>query len=84
MCDKIPYASSFEAQQIISQARHADGHKSYTTGRRFKHRHSYKPKRAYKCPECGMWHLTSQKKLKNKKVIGQNYRRINKLQNKAI
>lgn len=68
MCDKIGYPTVFEAQKVISQANHIKPH-NFISKRRAKRRQPYKPKRAYKCEECNMWHLTSQKKKhKNKRI----------------
>jgi len=53
-CEKIPYNTYFEAQTVINQAN--------SQGRRIlRHLNRKKPKRAYKCPYCGKYHLTSQK-----------------------
>ena len=56
MCEKISYESFFEAEKRLSRFKKG---RSYT-GRR---KATKKPKRAYKCKFCGLYHLTSQKKI---------------------
>jgi len=55
MCEKISYNTFFEAQSVINHAKGIGRRKN-------RHRASYIPKRAYKCPDCGKIHLTSKKK----------------------
>lgn len=55
MCEKLSFDSFFEAQKVVNKAM------SY--GRAInRHRSNKKPKRCYKCPDCGKVHLTSKKK----------------------
>lgn len=53
-CDKVSYESFAEAEKAV---------KGFKKGR---HHHrkfaTKKPKRAYKCEICGMYHITSMKK----------------------
>jgi len=59
-CFKIAYPSFREAQSIINYSRK---HR-YTNGKRRNKLVGKKGKqlqRSYKCDECGMWHITSQK-----------------------
>jgi hypothetical protein len=56
-CDKVEYESFFEAERTISGFK--KGRSYGKSGRRLA---TKKPKRAYKCEECGKFHLTSQKK----------------------
>lgn len=55
MCDKTTYQSFFEAEKALS---------GFKKGRSYHGRRvaTKKPKRAYKCEVCGLYHLTSQKK----------------------
>lgn len=55
MCDKKSYDTYYEAEKVLSMVR---------TGRTYKYRRlaTKKPKRVYKCEECGNYHLTSQVK----------------------
>lgn len=62
MCDKIPYETYAEAQHVINVA-HKIPHKiEMDTGRRINRRQKPRPKRVYKCEECGKYHLTSKLK----------------------
>ena len=57
LCEKVTYDSFNEA---MSRAQSSKKGRSYgKTGRRLA---TKKPKRAYKCPVCGKFHITSQKK----------------------
>lgn len=51
MCEKVAYPSQREANEVINSF-----HKSHLRGRTGKKI----PCRAYRCPDCGMWHLTSE------------------------
>ena len=55
MCDKLSFDTFFEGQKVVNHA--------VNIGRR-KNRHlaTKMPKRVYKCPDCGKYHLTSKKK----------------------
>lgn len=55
MCEKTTYRTFFEAEKKLGSFKKG---RSYT-GRR---RATKKPKRAYKCEICGLYHLTSMKK----------------------
>ena len=57
VCDKRTYDSFSEAQTVVNSAS--------KVGRKYKNRRfaTKKPKRVYKCENCGKYHLTS--KLKN-------------------
>lgn len=50
MCDKLSFDSFSEAQKVVNNA--------MSMGRRKnRHRATKKPKRVYRCPDCGMYHL---------------------------
>jgi hypothetical protein len=60
MCEKLSFTTFFEAQKVVNIATNI--------GRRQnRHRATKIPKRAYRCPECGNYHLTSKKKLNKTK-----------------
>jgi len=63
-CDKVTYNSFEEAQRVVNAA--AKAPRFYHNGKRMNRRVTYKPKRAYKCPNCGMYHLTSKKEEKRR------------------
>lgn len=54
MCDKLSFDTYFEGQKVVSNAKIVR-----TKNRRRATKH---PKRVYKCPDCGKYHLTSKKK----------------------
>ncbi len=59
-CFKLAYPSFREAQGVIN---HSRKHR-YVDGKRVNRLMGRKDKqlqRSYKCDECGMWHITSQK-----------------------
>lgn len=60
MCEKLSFDSFSEGQKVVNKAL------SWGRGNR-RRQNSKKPKRVYKCPECGMYHLTSKKKLNKTK-----------------
>lgn len=55
MCEKVTYQTFFEAAKQLG---------NFKKGRSYngRNRCTKKPKRAYKCEVCGLYHLTSQKK----------------------
>lgn len=57
ICEKTTYYSFFEAEKRLSKFK--KGRSYGKTGRRLA---TKKPKRAYHCPHCGFYHITSQKK----------------------
>ena len=59
MCEKLNFETFAEAQKVVNKALSF----GRTTIRRLNQK---KPKRVYHCPDCGMYHLTSQKKKKSK------------------
>lgn len=66
-CDKRTYESFGEAQEMLNKARNFQTRK--VDGRRMKRRQPpYKPKRAYKCDLCGLYHLTSMTGWKKQKA----------------
>ena len=56
-CEKIAYESFTDAQKVVNRALKI----GRTMNRRMANK---KPKRVYKCELCGLYHLTSQKKIK--------------------
>ncbi|MDD4972476.1 MAG: hypothetical protein PHT07_23850 [Paludibacter sp.] len=55
MCEKLSFDTFFEGQKVVNNATNI--------GRRQnRHRATRVPKRVYKCPDCGKYHLTSKKK----------------------
>jgi len=61
MCDKLEFDSFFEGQKVVNVAQRI--------GRRTnRHRATKHPKRVYKCPDCGKYHLTSKKKVNKTKI----------------
>lgn len=65
MCDKITYQSFGDAQAVINGFRNFKPWK--IDGRRVKRRQPDNvPTRAYKCDECGGYHLTKMKAWKKK------------------
>lgn len=59
-CDKLSFDTFSEAQHVVNIAQ---GRKTN------RHRANKIPKRAYKCPDCGKFHLTSKKNKNYKKKI---------------
>lgn len=59
-CDKTTYETFAEAQTVVNKAE--NGNRFYKHGKRYNHRQTYKPKRAYRCERCGKYHLTSRNK----------------------
>ncbi len=59
ICEKLSFESFDEAQKVVNKAN--KGNRHYINGKRVSHRQTKKPKRVYKCPECCLYHLTSQK-----------------------
>jgi hypothetical protein len=57
---KLSFETFAEAQKVVNTASRQKHH--YTHGRRVNRRQNKKPKRVYKCLECGKYHLTSQNK----------------------
>lgn len=55
MCEKIGYNTYAEAKKVVNNAQKIG---------RVKHRNlsNKRPKRVYKCPLCGLYHLTSKKR----------------------
>lgn len=62
MCEKLSFNSFYEAQKVVSTAR------SIAKRSNNRHRATKTPKRTYKCPDCGKYHLTSKKKLNKTKI----------------
>lgn len=65
-CDKLSFDTYSEAQTVINKA---NTWGRVTGKRRLQNK---KPKRVYKCPDCGKYHLTSKKK-----KFGHHYRLVN-------
>lgn len=64
MCEKICYTSFAEALKVINRAKRF---RAYRDGRRVKRRSPPQiPRRPYKCPECGFYHLSHLKTFKEK------------------
>lgn len=61
MCEKLCFDSYPEAEKVIITA------KSIRRRSSNRHRAQKIPVRAYKCPECGKYHLTSKKKVNKTK-----------------
>lgn len=59
MCEKVTYDSFFDAEKSIS--RHKKGRAYGNSARRMA---TKVPKRAYKCNDCGKYHITSMLKKK--------------------
>jgi hypothetical protein len=57
VCEKIAYNSFYEAQKVVNRALRI----GRVDNRRMANK---KPKRVYKCEQCGAYHLTSQKNKK--------------------
>jgi len=60
-CTKRQYNSYRDAQTVINYSKK---HRRYHNGKRMNRLIGKKDKqlqRSYKCDECGMWHITSQK-----------------------
>lgn len=68
-CHKIQYETWEEAQKIVNRLRRI---RIYSGGRRIKGSNLAKrrPKRVYKCPVCGFFHLTH---YKNKQKCHKKY-----------
>jgi hypothetical protein len=62
MCEKLSYESFAEAQKVVNMANNSK--RKYIDGRRVNRNQNKKPKRAYKCEKCGLYHMTSQKNKK--------------------
>ncbi len=60
MCDKLAFETYAEAKHLVNKANNKKRY--YIDGQRQNRRQTYKPKRAYKCEICGLYHLTSLKK----------------------
>lgn len=59
-CEKISFDSFLEAQKVVNHAQ----------GRKNNRRRAQKvPKRVYRCPDCGKFHLTSKKNKEHKRRI---------------
>lgn len=58
---KISFETFSEAQRIINKANKSNTH-SYKRGKRLNRQTNKRPKRVYKCDECGKYHLTSKLK----------------------
>jgi hypothetical protein len=56
-CGKVTYDSFFDAKKVLS--RFVNIGRAY--GKTKRRLATKKPKRIYKCPACGKYHLTSQK-----------------------
>lgn len=70
MCQKVSFNSKQEASIRIAEIKQEDSEKNK------------KPRRSYKCPECGMWHLTSwtipkKKYVSKQKFLGQVIHKVN-------
>ncbi len=57
MCEKTTYSTFSEAEKVVSHFKNLNVPNNIP--RRFA---TKKPKRAYKCEICGLYHITSQKK----------------------
>lgn len=62
-CSKISYPSRADALQGAEDIRRTKLH----FAKRCARLDSYKKFKAYQCPRCGQWHLTTQKQYKRKK-----------------
>lgn len=58
-CNKIGYETFEEAKHVVNYA-----NKMGRKRQKQRRLQCKKPKRVYKCPECGLYHLTSQNKVK--------------------
>lgn len=57
-CGKVGYSGHGEASRVVSAAKKF-GNRAHPC--------SKIPQRVYRCPECGMWHITSKKKKKGRR-----------------
>jgi hypothetical protein len=57
-CGKVAFDTFFEAQKVLNRF----GNIGRVYGKTKRRHATKKPKRVYKCPDCGKYHLTSQLK----------------------
>jgi hypothetical protein len=57
-CGKVAFDTFFEAQKVLNRL----GSIGRVYGKTKRRLATKKPKRVYKCPDCGKYHLTSQLK----------------------
>ena len=58
-CGKVTFDSFFDAKKVLNRL----GNIGRAYGKTKRRLATKKPKRVYKCPFCGKYHLTSQKKI---------------------
>lgn len=58
---KLSFETFEQAKKVVNSANKPRTH-HYQHGKRVNRGQNKRPKRVYKCTECGMYHLTSQKK----------------------
>jgi hypothetical protein len=58
-CGKVAFETFYQAQKVLNRF----GNIGRVYGKTKRNHATKKPKRVYKCPDCGKYHLTSQSKL---------------------